>query len=130
MSPYLSVYPTNLTKKRYCPETISYKISEGKNLPLFGLLAVNACAVATCLLLAALLVTMLLALLVAALCLLALLVASLVARFIACLVTCLIACSSSVTAIISSLSASVAISAVSTFGLIACSLVRTIVACT
>lgn len=128
MSPYLSVYPTNLTKKRYCPETISYKISEGKNLPLFGLLAVNACAVATCLLLAALLVTMLLALLVASL--LALLVASLVARFITCLVTCLIACSSSVTAIISSLSASIAISAVSTFGLIACSLVRTIVACT
>lgn len=126
MSPYLSVYPTNLTKKRYCPETISYKISEGKNLPLFSLLAVNACAVATCLLLAALLVTMLLALLVAAFCLLALLVA----RFITCLVTCLIACSSSVTAIISSLGASVAISAVSTFGLIACSLVRTIVACT
>jgi len=120
MSPYLSVYPTNLTKKRYCPETISYKISEGKNLPLFSLLAVNACAVATCLLLAALLVTMLLALLVAIL----------VARFIACLVTCLIACSSSVTAIISSLSASVAISAVSTFSLITCSLVRTIVACT
>lgn len=126
MSPYLSVYPTNLTKKRYCPETISYKISEGKNLPLFGLLAVNACAVATCLLLAALLVTMLLALLVAAFCLLALLVA----RFITCLVACLIACSSSVTAIISSLGASVAISAVSTFGLITCSLVRTIVACT
>lgn len=126
MSPYLSVYPTNLTKKRYCPETISYKISEGKNLPLFGLLAVNACAVATCLLLAALLVTMLLAFLVAAFCLLALLVA----RFITCLVTCLIACSSSVTAIISSLGASVAISAVSTFGLITCSLVRTIVACT